>query len=664
MTGKAVYGLDARPKGALVAAVARCPVPGGRVRSFDASRASRVPGVRRVAGSRPASRRGGRHLQLRPRRARYPLDEGRTAPARPRRIGRRPGRGAWRLRHAVRGRRDEGVAESARRLDATYDYEFQAHAPVEPMNAADAARALHDPRRHTGAEPGQEAAAKLRPSASSPHVEAPLSAAASDAGSITTMRRRRQLSARSRRRFRSWTRQDEFENDPPSRPRSTSSAGPTPAAASGRLAPQEHELPPDRRPGYAPDDADTYEENRGACSTTRTVCQSHRGIRVAKAPVRLAPGGPWRFVVGSRASPSTRRRMPLKIHRGRLSLLEGGGVLHVGDWQIQRDRLAAVLRLAAAKSAWGEPLAPIPGRRVGRGVAANVYHGRTHVAQVAEVSVGDTGDVRVHRIVCAVDCGQIVNLGGVEGQVESGIAGPVRGAEDRDRVPRWPRPGEDVPRLFLSCALRDARDRGPRREERRGAGRGWRAPVRRSRPRSPMRSRRDGQARAPPPIRPADSQPARIGSAMAPASRRVLRLREKVRFRTRRVVDASRPTASMDLAGGQVHPGDLVRHLAGIERHTPRTRGFGRRATAARASWPTAGTRSRTSRESTRSRWRSSAASPMRTSRHCVTPGGAPITVSKWLRLMAEHEIHHRGQIYMAWDAGRPHAAAYGLTSE
>ncbi len=58
---------------------------------------------------------------------------------------------------------------------------------------------------------------------------------------------------------------------------------------------------------------------------------------------------------------------------------------------------------------------------MGRGIAANVYHGRTHMAQVAEVSVGTGGDVRVHRVVCAVDCGQIVNLLGLEGQIESGI---------------------------------------------------------------------------------------------------------------------------------------------------------------------------------------------------------------------------------------------------
>jgi isoquinoline 1-oxidoreductase beta subunit len=40
---------------------------------------------------------------------------------------------------------------------------------------------------------------------------------------------------------------------------------------------------------------------------------------------------------------------------------------------------------------------------------------------VAEVSVGDAGDVLVHRLVSAVDCGQVVNRSGVEGQVESGV---------------------------------------------------------------------------------------------------------------------------------------------------------------------------------------------------------------------------------------------------
>ena len=58
---------------------------------------------------------------------------------------------------------------------------------------------------------------------------------------------------------------------------------------------------------------------------------------------------------------------------------------------------------------------------MGRGLACNIYHGSTLIAQVADVSVGARGDVRVHRVVTAVDCGQVVNLAGVEGQIESGV---------------------------------------------------------------------------------------------------------------------------------------------------------------------------------------------------------------------------------------------------
>jgi uncharacterized damage-inducible protein DinB len=49
----------------------------------------------------------------------------------------------------------------------------------------------------------------------------------------------------------------------------------------------------------------------------------------------------------------------------------------------------------------------------------------------------------------------------------------------------------------------------------------------------------------------------------------------------------------------------------------------------------------------------------------CVTPAGSPITVWKWLRAMTEHEIHHRGQIYLMLGLlGVPTPPLYGLTSE
>ena len=110
-------------------------------------------------------------------------------------------------------------------------------------------------------------------------------------------------------------------------------------------------------------------------------------------------------------------RDPVELRRELLT-----GEFPFASRKVDRARLRAVVDLAAAKSGWGAPLPPIAGRRVGRGIACNVYHGRTALAHVAEVSVGEKGDVRVHRIVCAADCGLVVNPLGLEGQVESGVA--------------------------------------------------------------------------------------------------------------------------------------------------------------------------------------------------------------------------------------------------
>lgn len=82
----------------------------------------------------------------------------------------------------------------------------------------------------------------------------------------------------------------------------------------------------------------------------------------------------------------------------------------------QHPRHLGALNLAAEQAGWGRPLAP--GRQ--RGLAVHESFG-SFVAQVAEVSVSD-GRVRVHRVVCAVDCGVCVNPAGVRAQIESGVA--------------------------------------------------------------------------------------------------------------------------------------------------------------------------------------------------------------------------------------------------
>ena len=79
-------------------------------------------------------------------------------------------------------------------------------------------------------------------------------------------------------------------------------------------------------------------------------------------------------------------------------------------------RLLGVLNLAAEKAGWGTPLP----EGVGRGVSVQFVMG-TYLSQIAEVEVTKEGEVRVRRVVCAVDCGQIVNPDTIVAQIEGGI---------------------------------------------------------------------------------------------------------------------------------------------------------------------------------------------------------------------------------------------------
>jgi isoquinoline 1-oxidoreductase beta subunit len=81
-----------------------------------------------------------------------------------------------------------------------------------------------------------------------------------------------------------------------------------------------------------------------------------------------------------------------------------------------QPRMLAVLDLAAQKANWGSAL---PAGHA-RGIATH-FSFDSYVAQVAEVSVEKDGTVRVHRVVAAVDCGRTVNPDTVKAQLEGGI---------------------------------------------------------------------------------------------------------------------------------------------------------------------------------------------------------------------------------------------------
>lgn len=82
----------------------------------------------------------------------------------------------------------------------------------------------------------------------------------------------------------------------------------------------------------------------------------------------------------------------------------------------KHPRILKVLETAANKAGWNKKMP----KGQGRGIAVHESFG-SYVAQVAEVSVDSKGQVRVHRVVCAVDCGRIVNPDTIKAQMESGI---------------------------------------------------------------------------------------------------------------------------------------------------------------------------------------------------------------------------------------------------
>jgi len=145
---------------------------------------------------------------------------------------------------------------------------------------------------------------------------------------------------------------------------------------------------------------------------------------------------------------------------------------------------------------------------------------------------------------------------------------------------------------------------------------------------------------------------------------------EKLRQRTLKVVRCIPPEKlEWTYRPGKFTPGDLVRHLAAIERHLyaenvqgkiSRYPGHGREL----ADGPEAVLKFMEQKHS-EAMAIFGKLSDEDLQKKCVTPEGIPITTWKWLRALVEHEIHHRGEIYLylaMLDVPTP--PLFGLTSE
>jgi len=138
------------------------------------------------------------------------------------------------------------------------------------------------------------------------------------------------------------------------------------------------------------------------------IAHQHIGWVDATAPI---PTGPWRSVAHSRHGFFTESFADEMAHAAGMDPYTFRKKLLVNA-----PRHRAVLDLAAEKAGWGIAL---PAGH-GRGIALQEAFG-TITAQVAEVSVNDAGVVKVERVVCAVDCGDVINPDTAEAQIQSGV---------------------------------------------------------------------------------------------------------------------------------------------------------------------------------------------------------------------------------------------------
>jgi uncharacterized damage-inducible protein DinB len=143
-----------------------------------------------------------------------------------------------------------------------------------------------------------------------------------------------------------------------------------------------------------------------------------------------------------------------------------------------------------------------------------------------------------------------------------------------------------------------------------------------------------------------------------------------VRGRTERVVACIPPERiEWTHREGAFTLGDLVRHLAAIERWM-----FAENVAGRPSRYPGHGRELADGYDAVLAYFRRMheeslaifrALGPDALARKCTTPAGTPIATWKWLRAMVEHEVHHRGQLYlMLGMLGAPTPPMYGLTSE
>ncbi len=402
--GRTQYGIDAAPPGTLVATVVRCPSFGGHVRRFDARAAEQVPGVRRVleiasgvavvAEHFPAALRGREALQVQWAPGPLVALDDAAVRARLRAAAGRPGSIAQ-----SRGGAERFPGSAPRLVEAIYEVPYLAHGCMEPMNcAARVAGGRCELWVPTQAQGATRATAARVAGVPLECVEVHSTFLGGGFGRRAEQDVVEDAVALSRALGLPvqviFTRQDDLQHDY-YRPASCTWLRAA-LDGNGRLLAW-------------------WQRIAGPSMVMNGVDMPYTVPQLREERVEEDPGvptGAWRSVGASQHAFSIEGFIDELAHAAgaeplafRLALLA------------EAPRHRAVLQLAAERAGWARP-APA-GRH--RGVAVyRCYEG--WVAEIAEVSVAADGELRVHRVVCAVDCGRVINPDSVIAQVEGGVA--------------------------------------------------------------------------------------------------------------------------------------------------------------------------------------------------------------------------------------------------
>ena len=440
--GSAKFGIDSRVPGMQYAVIARCPVFGGKVKSFDAEKTKQVPGVRDViaiaAVGKGAYTAGGvvvladnSWAAMQGREAlKIEWDEGPTASESSETLRQQFLANVSKPGKVVRNEGDANAVLSGamKRIESVYEFPFAPHATMEPMNCT-----VHiQPDRAEAWVPTQ-----------APQWAQDIIAKVSGLPQEKVVVNTTLMGGAFGRRYHAdfvmeaaqvgkatgkpvmvlWTREDDMQHDfyrPASYHKLQGAIG-----SDGKIAAWKHFQTSTSIDAMWDEKGDQTPENSEFGTATFIPYQTPNfrvEYTLAKSGV---PRAWWRSVEHSSSG------FVVESFSDELAALAGvdplefrlamiGGDREIPDFgnpkegkPLRTARQKAVLKLAAEKAGWSRPLP----KGTGRGIAS-YFSFESYTACVAEVSIKDRA-VKVNRLVYAVDCGRAINPNGVRAQVES-----------------------------------------------------------------------------------------------------------------------------------------------------------------------------------------------------------------------------------------------------